>query len=612
MTEILSSALFKDYKHNFIKQFTHKKYSELLTTEETVPFIGFLYKFTELNKYNISKIITITKSPIKTNKINNLLITKIDGHIFSNLMSCFEATITYLKSDLSPNIKIFLNVAFIGNISFQQKEQLKSISHNDAFELSYTEIEDSILPVYSYEWASPPLYSFKPLSEKSLTNLENGTKLIAELTNYLGTPNVVYSFGSNSGALSEALNTQLVNVKNANSSSGCYTDKLMEIYMQNQKTVDRLIIFDRLSDMYTPSLYEKNYEGLLSEVFKLQNNCVNGSLKPYLSFQDPFETSLKNRLNMADVKDAKTGNFIVAEDDTFYNGICTKEIYEVGDIFKTKATRIEEEYKKLNEKNDSKMETKQMMEIVKKTKELKSEEANLNSHFKFTEKIVGKFLENKFVIEKNSFDFLCLNKSSRKKCIAFIEKIIEIKHVEYKYEILRCLVLFCLSFNGFYEKELNNIFDKILLSCEEELTKLTNCGVIYIYGSNKSNYYKNIIYKLGLKINEPKDKLEKVYNGYIPLITHIVNTLLRTKNTDDLLVSLNNALIMSKRTTPFMTEIERRYKNKIQGEGLVDVIVCVGGGLTMSEKRCIQILYEKQNKKYIVVGNGGTIDELFK
>jgi len=174
----------------------------------------------------------------------------------------------------------------------------------------------------------------------------------------------------------------------------------MNVYLQTQKTIDKLIIFDRINDMYTPSLYEKTYEGLLSEVFSIQNNCVSGSIKSYLMIKDPFITGIKSKLNNTDIKDSKVNKFLISEEDTFYNGICTKEIYDVGDIFKVKANKIEEVYAKLKEKNSTNLETKLMMEIVKETKVLKSEEANLNSQFKFTEKIV-----NKFVIEKNDLIF---------------------------------------------------------------------------------------------------------------------------------------------------------------------------------------------------------------
>jgi len=81
---------------------------------------------------------------------------------------------------------------------------------------------------------------------------------------------------------------------------------------------------------------------------------------------------------------------------------------------------------------------------------------------------------------------------------------------------------------------------------------------------------------------------------------------------DDLLVSLNSGLLYSKKESPKMSDIEKKYKCQMSRDQYVDVILCLGGGFTVSEKRCIKMLYEKKEKKYIIIGNESTAEENFK
>jgi hypothetical protein len=342
--------------------------------------------------------------------------------------------------------------------------------------------------------------------------------------------------------------------------------------------IDGLIILDRNVDLTTPLLTQLTYEGLVDEVFGINNSMVE--LEP----------------NASGTKDKR--KYVVNGGDLLFREIRDLNFSVIGQALNRMARQINENYEARHQAKS----VSQLKEFIGKLGDIQKQHQSLQLHTNVTEFITkhafGEDFHKILAAQQN-----VLAEFDTKEVAEVVEDLI-FKNADI-YEVLRLLCL--LSLDGYYvkPKQMESLKQEILhgygFSHFASLDILSHVGLLR--GGQKSAFpfLKKSFRLLVDDVDEqnPKDA-SYVYSGYAPLTVRLVEAWMKemlsdvgpisiVKTYEDSLKSLPGALFDIRQRA--ITEKKAKNKRRV-------ILVTIIGGVTFAEVSALRFLAKKSERKF--------------
>jgi hypothetical protein len=357
--------------------------------------------------------------------------------------------------------------------------------------------------------------------------------------------------------------------------------------------IDTLVIIDRTVDMVTPLLTQVTYEGLIDEVFGVQDNYVEIS-KSVLGIKDKD----------GNVMEGKT-KLVLTSGDSLYKDIRDLNFSLLGPFLKRRAAYIAQVYEERH-----KAETiSQISEFMKKFKNLNKEHTSLQHHINLAEKIA---LEQ---TRQDAFQKRIQQEMNFIKDDQSLEDYIEdlIGKGEQLEKVLKLLCLYSVVSNGLKQKRLEYFKREIIQTygfpAILTLMNLEKAGLLQVYQSRSS--WSSLRKQLRL-FEDQKSQGEgetldasTVFEGYTPVSARLVQSV--TEAGSFKLINDVSRLIPGEEHSddPNREGISFSIgRSASEGPQVKDPITLVFflGGITFAEASSFRLLSKdsKQNRDYVV------------
>lgn len=364
---------------------------------------------------------------------------------------------------------------------------------------------------------------------------------IMKIYSFFGIPNQIKSKGNGSIIIMEMLERMKKQV-----------NKLVE----EDNEIDIFMILDRNIDLITPLLIQLSYEGLLDELYGIDNGFLKKE-KMILDSQDIIFSEIRD-LN---------------------------QVY-VGNKLKNKANQIEkemEERKNLNQNSS----VQKIKDFSKKVPRIKDEKKSLEIHIKLLQDINN-------IIGRKAFKKAVQNQQSMilgddlQHSLEYIEECIHKNDPLIK--VLRLLSLFCLT-NGLSLKQLDQIkreiihsygYDKLII-----LNYLEKIGFFTKLNWDKIKKGFDLVHE-DMDIQTTMNEVHSIYSGYCPILTKIIELGIKSSLKQTKILDLLPGQIK-----------EMDSKKNLNDKKLIFVFII--GGITMSEISTIRFLSKKLNRDIIIL-----------
>eukprot|EP00040_Diaphanoeca_grandis_P014463 m.73407 g.73407 ORF g.73407 m.73407 type:complete len:587 (-) comp24555_c0_seq1:461-2221(-) len=266
--------------------------------------------------------------------------------------------------------------------------------------------------------------------------------------------------------------------------------------------MDSIILLDRASDLITPLCSQLTYEGLIDELFGINNNLIE--LPQNIAPLQPNGKPVKVELNSG---------------DKLFSEIRDMNFSQVGVLLSTRARNLSKEY---DERHSAKT-VSQIKQFTSKLKRLQEEQASLRMHTDIAGDIMLTARDESFMGCLETEQNFLLGEGTDKSC----------EHIEScicrKDPLFKVLRLVCLQsiVNGGLKHKIFDFYRREILQTYgfEHLLTLTNlekAGLFKLQDarSNYSSVKKNL--KLIVEEEESDNDISNVYSGYAPLSIRLV------------------------------------------------------------------------------------------
>eukprot|EP00026_Physarum_polycephalum_P005659 Phypoly_transcript_05694.p1 GENE.Phypoly_transcript_05694~~Phypoly_transcript_05694.p1 ORF type:complete len:610 (+),score=111.39 Phypoly_transcript_05694:24-1832(+) len=358
--------------------------------------------------------------------------------------------------------------------------------------------------------------------------------------------------------------------------------------------IDTLILIDRDVDMVTPCCTQLTYEGLVDEVFQINNSLVE---------LEPDIAGVTNAPQGKKIKIALNCN------DKLYHEIRNMNFTQIGPFLNRKAKEIDEYYKSRHGATVS-----QLRDFTKKLSATQQEHTSLRIHTNIAEKILNFTREQAFHRRLDTEQSL-LAGTDFDNCVEHLEECINRKEPLVK--VLRLLTLLTLTNSGLKPKQLEFFKREILQTYGfEYLFTLNNFEKLGLLKRQDKQVFPLMRKGLRLIVEDldettPND-VAYVYSGYAPLSIRLIQQAVRPggwRAQDELVRALPG---------PAFEETQALPPGAVAGtgkDGNPVTLVFFIGGVTFTEIAALRYmaLAEQPNRDYIVATtkliNGDTLIE---
>eukprot|EP01135_Chromosphaera_perkinsii_P005349 Nk52_evm30s343 gene=Nk52_evmTU30s343 len=348
--------------------------------------------------------------------------------------------------------------------------------------------------------------------------------------------------------------------------------------------IDSLIILDRNVDLFSPLCTQLTYEGLIDEMFGIENSYV--SLP-----SDSTSDDISQKMDGSSVKiQLNSGDKLYAEIRDF-------NFSHVGQYLNKKARQISSSY---DERHKART-VGQIKEFVTKLGSIQAEHQSLKIHTNITERIVKKTREIDFE-KKLEVEAMFLTGDGTDRINEYIEACI------YKSEpLLKVLRLVCLQSvaNGGLKPKVFEYYRKEILHTYgfEHIFTLNNIEKLGLLKKQEGkNMYSSIRKTFQLVVNNvnthtPTD-ISYVYSGYAPLSVRIIQHLVKTggwHGLEEPARYLTGPAFQEFQQLPKGLHKGGRFGRKEAeiGERRKVTLVCFIGGCTFAEVAAIRFLAQQ-------------------
>jgi vacuolar protein sorting-associated protein 33A len=361
---------------------------------------------------------------------------------------------------------------------------------------------------------------------------------------------------------------------------GCNAAKVVQLLQRMQtevghdfitdipSEVDTLLILDRSVDPVTPLMTQLTYEGLIDELFCIENCEVRFPFS--LGESSGIGTNEKVALNSG---------------DKVFSEIRDKNFTGVGSVLYQKSVWVKQNYDKRKEVHQ----LKELKEFMKGLPEMQEMHRLIGIHTNVATEI-SKVTQSSEFRKRIVMEHNIIQQTNEGDVLKYLEDLICRKE---KFEVVvRLLCLFSLINGGVREKELGNIKENMMLvygipHVISTFFLLERCGLLAVHtgkGRNYATVRKQFqTWKAALNEDHPND-IAYAYSGYAPLLVRVVDMLLRSPQLWDAADSSLNLLSGEKKECTNNAEIACATKTSM---------VFVIGGVTASEISALRFIEER-------------------
>ncbi|KAJ3441109.1 vacuolar protein sorting-associated protein 33a [Anaeramoeba flamelloides] len=405
--------------------------------------------------------------------------------------------------------------------------------------------------------------AFRQIIDQDTSNLIDVAKSILKFEAAFGQFNEIDWIGSNSEIVADILQR----TKNFSSKNN---DQLFP------SQVERLIIFDRKVDLLSPIVTQLTYEGLIDEIYGIENGIVQ--LDPQV---------LGHRGNKKERKPLNSN-------DILYAMIRDMNMGKVGEFFKKTAKQIELGYENRNiVKNLSELKT-----FVKKLPSLQAEHHSLDTYISIYEDIVkltggGSDLKKRIECElgilgdgRQFYDYLKT----------------QIWKEENLNTVLRLLCIQSLSSGGLKNKHFDFFRKEIIHTYGfNHVNTLANLEKLGMFKKKEGNKFDQI--RKNLKLFDDNflqtNDISLVHSGYAPISIRLIQCLFEKKrgweSIDDI---IKNQIGTHYGKVDLPKSKEKKINSNINQSNNTKKKLCLVffiGGVTYAEISALRILGQKEN-----------------
>lgn len=395
--------------------------------------------------------------------------------------------------------------------------------------------------------------------------------------------------------------------------------------------IDRLVLIDRECDLVTPNVSQLTYEGMIDEVFGINNSSVD---LPAEMVIDPKQQ--EGRPPLPPDKKIRTP---LNSNDQIHADLRDLNFSVVGSHIQVKAQEMDQSYK---ERHKAKT-VPEIRDFMKKLGGLQQQHQFLRIHTNIADKVLSITRDTSFRVKLEAEQNL-LAGLEPDATMEYIEECINRQEPVVK--VLRLLCLYSLTNNGIKEKTYNFIRRELLQAYGYgymfALEKLQKLGM-FRANTTRGNNWEFLSLHLRLIIEElneqdPND-IAYVYSGYAPISCRLVETALKLPipfypSSDTKVIKDNGALEPS--ILSGWNKSDQEVLEKVPGgtcfhaiqklpQGLTSedkpakvTLVFFVGGCTFTEISAMRFLTKKYPDDHIMVAttkliNGNTlIESLFE
>ncbi|XP_046840595.1 vacuolar protein sorting-associated protein 33A-like [Xenia sp. Carnegie-2017] len=333
--------------------------------------------------------------------------------------------------------------------------------------------------------------------------LENDTSVLYHVTNSLMTIQALYGiipkiYGK--GELAKRIVEMMLRKRR----------EVMENENQITPQIDCLILMDRNVDLLTPLCTQLTYEGLIDEVYGIQNTSVK--LPP-----EKFEVPDDKKAGLTKpAQPAGPKNIKLNSSDQLFAEIRDVNFLAVGPVLSRKAKQISLAF----EEHRGAKTVSEMKQFVSKLPNIQAEKHSLANHTSIAE-LIKEHTDTEAFRENLQIQHEFISGVDTDKVNSYVEKLIALKEPLLK--VLRILCIQSLTNNGFKPKVLEYYMRELVQTYGPDLfyrvfTPLDNAGFLRIQGAK---HFPILRKSLNLDVKDvheqnPRD-IAYTYSGYAPL-----------------------------------------------------------------------------------------------
>lgn len=341
--------------------------------------------------------------------------------------------------------------------------------------------------------------------------------------------------------------------------------KLKTTYQfRSSMNIGNLILFDRSMDMVTPFLTQLNYEGLIDELYGINNNLLTVQLKE------------KNK--------EKESKFTLNDDDEVFFKVRHKNFNAIGKELNKEANVVTELYDEKNKMQNPDTDLKTIKEFVSKLPALQQRHEDLGKHIALAQIIRDE--TSKISFRKNiEMEQAIIKGENEEEILNYIEELI-IKQ-EPLPKVLRLICLLSSVNDGLADKAFESFRKELIHSYGFQfMTTLYNleyCGLIKRRETYPSIDWKSVTKYLQLideNVEEEKpSSISYVHSGYAPLSVRIIERYGASENKDKWMELKN-----------IFPDAEIGEISQSESSDLSSTMVFFLGGITYSEISALRFL----------------------
>lgn len=365
-----------------------------------------------------------------------------------------------------------------------------------------------------------------------------------------------------------------------------------------------LILIDRAVDLVTPLMTQLTYEGLIDELYGINNNLLSldflkdgkSATPPIIavpSGQQEQQQPVQQQQQQQPPKRPK--KMPLNDDDVIFADVRHRHFLSVGPCLKNQAKKIEAEYEERKKLSSS--DVKAIKEFMTKLPFLTQKHEDLTTHVNIATEIKRETSSPDFrkmiEIQQN-----IIGQVNDKQTLEYIEDCIIRQDPLPK--VMRLLCLYCVVRNGLPAKEFDSLRKELVHSYGHfillTLNNLEEASLFFKQGTKKRNLNWSRVFKplelfdqnLDEKQLEPKS-IHYVHSGYAPLSVRLVEL---ARTVDGWLNKVKP--LLEKDGFPVGDKHQIRDEGVAKDKDDKSVLVFLVGGCTFAEISAIRLLGERR------------------
>ncbi|KAK9356594.1 Sec1-like protein [Lipomyces doorenjongii] len=615
LTTINPKALKVDALASFLQLLESVRGKKSLILDRTLSApLSHIARFSVLQEHGVDNIFWLDDGPQKDTVQRNIVYL-IRGDIKNARIVCDQVKRIIQTSDVDYDFNVFLYPRRMLSVekTFEEEGVLGDVTISE-WNLGFIPLEED---VFSIEL---PNSGFKDMY---LYGLPTTVSFAALSLNALQKQYGVYPRIIGKGNNAKKLCDLLLRMRQESQASS----EQAEWAKGDTTAFEQLVIIERSTDMVTPLMTQLTYEGLIDEVFGINNSqaeipsAIFTASNPKLPPNAPSSSSV---ISTAPITDRKTRKIVLDSNDGLFANLRDLNFAVVGTTLNKAARKLNEEYE---ERHQAKT-VSQIKEFVGKLGGLQAEHQSLRLHTNLAEEIMNRtqteFFNRALEVQQNlvasGLDTSTLNQT--------IEELIA-RGVAIDV-VLRLLAVECLSSGGMKEKDLAQ-FKRLILNeygYEHILTLsiLQKLDLIYARGKGYSQFqFSNLRKTLRLIVDDVNeqapDDIAYVYSGYAPLSIRLVQMVIQKRALGTRISSLGSGWrgaddILRNINGEHFDELQKGEERALRARAMLSakkekktVVIFFLGGVTFTEIAALRFIAKQETeRRNILILTTGIID----